>query len=656
MTSGTFVRVDAPDARRVELWRFERPDPAAPAQRIPMSRDPDGTWVSATALGHGEAYALRADGPSIDGRHFHPDRWLLDPRARAIGQLPAPLDPIGVMVDPAFAWEDDRPPDTPWADTVIYEAHVKGLTARHPGVPPVWRGTFLGLTVPAVLDHLRRIGVTAVQLLPIHAHADEPRLTALGLTNYWGYNTLGFFAPDPRFAVSRRPADVVRECQTMVRALHRAGLEVILDVVFNHTAEGQDPDGPPGPGTRHGRILSLRGLDPHRAYRTDGDRTGCGNTLDADAPAMRRLILDSLRYWVEAVHVDGFRFDLAAALDRTPGAPGGLFDAIRRDPVLARRKLIVEPWDATPEGYRLGAFPPGLAEWNGRFRDDVRRFWRGEAAAAGAVATRLAGSADVFTGRPPQDAINFVTAHDGFTLADLVSYVERHNAANGEDGRDGETQNFSSNAGEEGPSTAPRVVAERQARARALLSTLFLSLGVPMLSGGDEMGRSQAGNNNAYCHDTSLSWTPWPGDTDLTAFVARLAVVRRTCAGVRATRHLDAQGATWWHPDGRLLTPDDWASSRLTAFGLRHHTPEGDCWIWLNAGVHAVTACWPDDGPWERMFDSNTAVAAGDVRGAVILGAVSVVVLRERRPAGGDVPLAGVDADAARPSPAGPAQ
>jgi glycogen operon protein len=635
------VKINAPAATRVELWRFATPDPAAPATRIPMVRGAEGDWTAEAPLAHGDAYALRADGPTIDGHRFHPDRWLLDPRARAIGRLPAPLDPIGVMVDPAFDWQGDTRPETPWRDTVIYEAHVKGLTATHPDVPPVWRGTFLGLTVPAVLDHLRRLGVTAIELMPIHAHVDEPRLTALGLTNYWGYNTLGFFAPDPRFAVSRRPEDAVRECQTMVRALHRAGLEVILDVVFNHTAEGPDPDGPDPAEARHGRVLSLRGLDPSGAYRTDGDRTGCGNTLDADAPAVRRLILDSLRYWAETMRVDGFRFDLAPALDRAPAAVGGLFDAIRRDPVLSARKLIVEPWDANADGYRLGAFPPGIAEWNGRFRDDTRRFWRGDASAAGALATRLAGSADVFGGRPAQDAINFVTAHDGFTLADLVSYAGRHNAANGEGGRDGEAHNLSSNAGVEGPTTEPAVTAERRARARAMLATLFVSMGVPMLSGGDESGRTQLGNNNAYCQDGPVSWTPWPGDRELAAFVARLAALRRDFEASRAERHLAPSDATWWHAAGRALTAADWDSGTLTTFGLRRHAPGGDWWIWVNTGATPVTVNWPDDREWRVALDSRDDAREGMVSGAAAVAAVSVLVLREVGPSRGHEHLPG---------------
>ncbi len=633
MTTPGSIVVWSATASHIDLCLFDDARAAVEARRVPLIRD-GHRWTSGDlVLPNGQLYALRAVGPaSLDMRaRFAPERLLLDPYARAIGRPPAPLDPLGAVVIDDFDWQDDAPPGTAWRDTVIYEAHVKGLTARHPDVPPEHRGTFLGLTSPPVLDHLRRLGVTAVELLPVHAHADEPALRARGLTNYWGYNTLSFFAPDPRFATRAAvadPAAAVREFKTMVRALHRAGIEVLLDVVYNHTAEG--PAGGP--------TLSLRGLDPVRSYRRRphdpaayDDWTGCGNTLNLDDPIVRALVFDSLRYWVTDMHVDGFRFDLAPALDRHPARVGSFFSEVRRDPVLAGVKLIAEPWDATPDGYRLGGFGDGIAEWNGRYRDTVRRFWRGDAGMAPDFATRFSGSQDVFgaTGRSPQHSINFVTSHDGFTLADLVSYAGKHNEANGEHNADGESNNFSSNAGVEGVSDNPAVVAERAVRQRSLLASLALSLGVPMLSGGDEVGRTQHGNNNAYCHDGPVVWTPWPGDAALCAFARRALALRRAHAFLRRDRFYSDADATWLSTLGVPLTTAEWQSAALDAFGVRLGAAgETPMLIYVNAGRQTAMCVLPEDATWQCVLDSAAPEAvARPVTSPYALAGGSLVVL-----------------------------
>jgi isoamylase len=577
-------------ASRIDLCLFDDASAARESRRVSFTKHPESDsdlWMAdADNISPGQLYALASD---------LSDRFLLDPYARAIGREPGPFDPLGAVIDTAFDWQGDRAPDTAWRDTVIYEAHVKGFTALHPDVAPPLRGTFLGLASEPAIAHLKSLGVTAVELLPVHAHADEPALTARGLTNYWGYNTLSYFAPDPRFATVPAAVDcgaAVREFKTMVRALHAAGLEVILDVVYNHTAEGPlESSG--------GRTLSLRGLDPVHAYRRRSDDpsryedwTGCGNTLNLASPAVRALVLDSLRYWVAEMHVDGFRFDLASALDRQPNAAGSLFSDMRNDPILSKVKLIAEPWDATPDGYRLGAFPNGVAEWNGRYRDAARRFWRGDAGAAAEFATRLCGSQDLFgrAGRAPSDSINFVTSHDGFTLADLVSYADKHNEANGEQNRDGESNNFSGNNGAEGPTTDAAIVERRRARQRSLIASLFLSQGTPMLSGGDELGRSQLGNNNAYCQDNRTSWTAWPGDTDLAAFVGKLAALRRAHPQLRRTEFLTDGDIEWILPDGTPLDASHWTDPTLRAFGLRLDS----LLICFNAGDSACEFTFPD--------------------------------------------------------------
>nr|MBP6775416.1 glycogen debranching protein GlgX [Gemmatimonadaceae bacterium] len=632
MTPAGRITVWAPHATHVDVCLFDRADAAHETARLPLVRTGDHWTSGDVMLPTGQLYALRADGPPASGpvSRFEPERLLLDPYARAVGRLPAPLDPLSVVGTDEFDWRGDTAPNRAWRDTVIYEAHVRGLTARHPDVARELRGTFLGVSSPAVIAHLVALGVTAVELLPIHAHADEPGLRARGLTNYWGYNTLSFFAPDPRFAtaaVHDDPLAAVRECKTMVRELHAAGIEVVLDVVFNHTAEG--PLGGP--------TLSLRGLDPLDTYRrrpadpwTYDDWTGCGNTLNLDNPAMRRLVFASLRYWVTEMHVDGFRFDLASAIDRQLSGAESLFAAMRVDPVLSRVKLIAEPWDATSEGYRLGGFPAGIAEWNGRYRDTVRRFWRGDAGAAPELATRICGSQDLFgaPGRSAHDSINFVTSHDGFTLADLVSYASKHNDANGEHNADGESNNFSSNAGIEGPTADAHIIAARRTRQRSLIATLALSRGVPMLSGGDELGRTQFGNNNAYCHDGPLTWTPWPGDTALLAFVQRAFAVRREWPALRGETFFAPTDVTWLDADASPLDAAAWNTHERRALGMwiapQSTTP---LLIYVNAGTDDVTYTLPDPREWTVLLNSATQEHDSVAQTAVRVAAGALVVL-----------------------------
>jgi glycogen operon protein len=580
----THFIVTSANASFVEVCVYSASDPATEIARTRLHRHGDRWMGRVDGIGPGTRYALRAGGPwqPADGHWFAPDLWLFDPYARAVGR---PLDwttrqsPLGAIINSAFDWRDDRRPGTPWADTVIYEAHVKGFTARHPDIPEDIRGTYAGLASPPAIAHLQRLGITAVELLPVHARVDERALVDRGLTNYWGYNTLGYFAPEPRLAAARTPQGVVDEFKTMVRTLHAAGIEVLLDVVYNHTAEGN----------HSGPTLSLRGLDNTAYYRLRRDDparyedlTGCGNTLDMRLPHARQLVLDSLRYWATEMHVDGFRFDLASALARNnhdhvdTSAP--LLTAIAADPVLSRVKLIAEPWDATTSGYAVGRFPAGWAEWNGRYRDDVRRYWRGDGSRS-ALATRLAGSSDLYDtpGRGPTASINFVTSHDGFTLADLVTYAHKHNDANGEGNRDGDNHNLSDNMGVEGPTTDHSIVAARAQRQRALFATLLASVGVPMISGGDEMGRTQSGNNNAYCHDSPLSWTPWTtadgADLDLLGTVERLSAWRRSMAAVRRTTFFGTHDieVSWLRLDGSPLRDDDWRSDDDRGFIMRLH-------------------------------------------------------------------------------------
>ncbi len=550
-------------ATRVELCLFDSPDAEMESVTIPLPEQTDMVWHGYLPDIHpGQLYGYRVHGPYAPqhGHRFNPRKLVLDPYAKAIGRATrwsdvlfgfrigapdapspddrdsAPCAPLGAVNDDAFTWGNDAPLKTPWHETLIYELHVRGYTQLHPHVPEHLRGKYLGLASEPALRHLTSLGVTAVEMMPVHHHNDEWHLVQAGLGNYWGYNTLSYFAPDVRYATSPLPLEAVREFKVMVRALHAAGLEVILDVVYNHTAEGN----------HLGPTLSLRGIDNSSYYRLlpenrryYQDFTGTGNTLNVRSPRVLQLIMDSLRYWVLEMHVDGFRFDLASALARELHAVdrlGAFFDIIHQDPVLSQVKLIAEPWDLGEGGYQVGNFPPKWTEWNGKYRDSVRRFWRGDRGAVSELATRLAGSSDLYeqSGRRPYASINFVTAHDGFTLADLVSYDHKHNEANGENNQDGENHNLSWNCGVEGPTDDRRILDLRDRQRRNLMATLMLSLGVPMISGGDEIGRTQRGNNNAYCQDNEASWTHWDlsaSNRDFLLFVRRLIQIRREQPG-----------------------------------------------------------------------------------------------------------------------------
>ncbi len=558
--------------------------------RLTLPERDEGVWHGyVPGLRPGQRYGLRAQGPFApqEGHRFNANKLLLDPYAKRLTGHPrwhdalmgytvggaardlgfdardsAPFMPRCVVEDPSFAWGADRPPGTKLADTVIYETHVKGMTALHPQASH--RGTFLGMASDPVLDHLVDLGITAIELLPVQAFLNDRFLVERNLTNYWGYQTLGFFAPDPRYLHRRG----IAEFQHMVARMHSAGIEVLLDVVYNHTCEGN----------HLGPTLSFRGLDNRSYYRLAQDPrfyiddTGCGNTLNIEHPMVLRMVMDSLRYWVEVMHVDGFRFDLCAALGRTPqGFDGGaaFFDAIRQDPVLNRVKLIAEPWDIGPGGYQLGAFPPPFLEWNDQFRDGVRRFWRGDAGHVPELANRISGSALQFdhSGRPATSSVNLLTAHDGFTLMDVVSYSTRHNEANGEHNRDGHRENCADNMGAEGFTEDPAIEAARDRRRRNMMATLLLSQGTPMILGGDEIGNSQSGNNNAYCQDNPIGWIQWDeADEEFLRFTRRLIRFRKDHPILRQKLFLHARERRqdglvdlfWRREDGRTMTQADW--------------------------------------------------------------------------------------------------
>jgi isoamylase len=564
-------------AEAVDLCLF---DEEGRETRRALVADEGYVWqASVDGVGHGARYGFRVHGawdPGA-GTRCNPAKLLLDPYARSVagtvswdaslqGDDPgdsAPHVPRSVVCGREFEWGDDRPPGTPLEDSIIYELHVEGFTKLHPDVPERLRGTYAGLAEPAVVDHLTRLGVSAVELLPVHQFVHDGALVARGLRNYWGYQSVGYFAPHNEYSSSGDRGGQVDEFKAMVKSLHAAGLEVILDVVFNHTAEGNEL----------GPTLCFRGLDNGAYYRLAEDRsryvddTGTGNTIDAHSPQALRLIMDSLRYWVQEMHVDGFRFDLAAALGRGSADfdPHGAFlEAVGQDPVLGGVKLIAEPWDVGFGGYELGDFPAGWSEWNGRYRDTVRNFWRSVDGTLPDFATRLTGSSDLYgRGRRPTASINLVTVHDGFTLADLVSYDAKHNEANGEDNRDGTDDNRSWNCGVEGPTSAAGVLELRQRQRRNLLATLLLSEGVPLLLGGDEMGRTQGGNNNAYCQDNATSWVDWSlaeTERDTIEFVARLCRFRLAHPGLHRGRFFAEGDIEWLRPDGEPMSDGDWAA------------------------------------------------------------------------------------------------
>jgi glycogen operon protein len=541
------------------------------------------------------------------GHRFNPSKLLIDPYAKALTGTVTRSDamfayPIGnpqadlvrddqdnaasipksVVIEQAFTWGSDRLLRTPWERTIIYEVHVKGFTKRHPDVPEDLQGTYAGLASPVVVEYLQNLGVTAVELLPVHHFIADKVLTDRGLSNYWGYNTIGFFAPDVRYAVSHDRGRHVNEFKTMVKTLHSAGIEVILDVVYNHTGEGN----------HLGPTLSFRGIDNATYYRLVPeqpryymDYTGCGNTLNVRHPRTLQLIMDSLRYWVTEMHVDGFRFDLASALARglhEVDRLSAFFDTIQQDLVLQQVKLIAEPWDLGEGGYQVGNFPAGWAEWNGKYRDTIRRYWKGDGGQVAELAYRLSGSSDLYEmgGRRPHASINFVTAHDGFPLHDLASYNQKHNEANGEDNQDGTDDNLSWNCGAEGPTDDLTIVELREQQKRNMIATLLLSQGVPMICGGDEISRTQRGNNNAYCQDNELSWFDWKVDRrarELLAFTRQLIALRREHPVLRRRqffqgrriRGSEVKDLAWFRPDGKEMTDDDWSQGYLRSLGLR---------------------------------------------------------------------------------------
>jgi glycogen operon protein len=655
--SGVNFALFSEQATKVELCLFDTPAATVERVCIPLVDRTNRVWHGYLPdVRPGQVYGYRIHGPwnPALGQRFNPAKVVLDPYARAIGRDvnwhpslfayergtngdgpadpsdSAPYAPLGIVIDEAFTWGSDRTPRTPWHETVIYEVHVKGFTALNETIAPELRGTYLGLASEPAIRHLIELGATAIELMPVHAHADEWRILERGLVNYWGYNSLSYFAPDARFASSRSPADTVREFKMMVRALHAAGLEVILDVVYNHTAEG-DHLGP---------TLSLRGIDNATYYRLEPGRpshyqdfTGTGNTLNMQSPVVLQLMMDSLRYWVQEMHVDGFRFDLASALARELYAVDRLssfFDVIWQDPIISRVKLIAEPWDVGEGGYQVGNFPPGWTEWNGRYRDCVRRFWRGDPGMLPELATRLSGSSDLYgpSGRQPHASINFVTSHDGFTLADLVAYNEKHNEENGEQNRDGDPNNLSWNCGVEGPTGDPGILALRQRQQRNFLLTLLMSVGVPMISGGDEVGRSQRGNNNAYCHDSERSWTDWQLDEPrrvLLDFVRRLTALRASQPVLRRQtflrgRRAGAVDVLWLRPDGHEMTNGDWGDAERRTLGVfldgnaifergpRGERIEGDTLLILfNAGSAEVSFTIPGSAgtQWDLAVETS---------------------------------------------------
>jgi isoamylase len=594
--SGTNFALFSEVAERVELCLF---DADGEETRVVLPEVDGFVWHAfLPGIEPGQRYGYRVHGPNdpANGLRCNPNKLLLDPYVKAIDGViewdeslfgyhfgdedsvndddSAAHMPKCVVINPFFDWGVDRPPKHAYADSVIYEAHVKGMTELHPEVPEAMRGTYAGIAHPVIIDHLTALGVTAIELMPVHHFVNDSFLVDKGLSNYWGYNTIGFFAPDHKYTSSASPGGQVQEFKAMVRALHEAGIEVILDVVYNHTGEGN----------HNGPTLSFRGIDNAAYYRLEEDSpqhytdyTGTGNTLNVRQPHTLQLIMDSLRYWVTEMHVDGFRFDLAATLAREfydVDRLSSFFELVQQDPVVSQVKLIAEPWDVGPGGYQVGNFPPQWTEWNGKYRDTVRDFWRGEPATIGEFAARLTGSADLYetSGRRPVASINFVIAHDGFTLRDLVSYNEKHNEANQDGNTDGESHNRSWNCGVEGPTDDEGVLALRAQQSRNFLATLFLSQGVPMICHGDELGRSQGGNNNGYCQDNEMTWIDWSKvDVDLLAFTRRIATLRREHPVFRRRRFFDGRPVrrrggggmpdiAWFTPDGDEMTEEDWDS------------------------------------------------------------------------------------------------
>jgi isoamylase len=687
--AGTNFSIFSEAAEKVELCLFE--DDGNGGQVETRAELPEVTalcWHGYLPnLGPGQRYGFRVYGPSdpANGRRCNPNKLLLDPYAKAIeGQVTwnealydyrfghpddsvndddsAAFMPKGVVHSPFFDWGNDRHPRTPLHESVVYELHVKGFTKLHPDVPDEMRGTYAGLAHPVAVDYLRSLGITAVELMPVHQFVHDSSLTDMGLRNYWGYNSIGFLAPHNEYSSSGQLGQQVQEFKTMVKTLHEAGIEVILDVVYNHTAEGN----------HLGPVLSFKGIDNAAYYRlVDGDArhyydtTGTGNSLNVRNPHVLQLIMDSLRYWVEDMHVDGFRFDLAATLARQfheVDRLSAFFDLIQQDPVVSQVKLIAEPWDVGEGGYQVGNFPPLWSEWNGKYRDTVRDFWRGENATLDDFAYRITGSSDLYeaTGRRPYASVNFVNAHDGFTLMDLVSYNGKHNEANGEENRDGTDDNRSWNCGAEGPSDDPGVTALRNRQRRNFMATLLLSQGIPMVLGGDEIGRSQQGNNNAYCQDNEVSWFDWNhGDEEFCAYVTRLIKYRLEHPNFRRRRFFQGRpihgsgvgDIDWFRPDGTEMDDQDWETGYAKSIqvflngeaipspGPRGEQVVDDSFLLLfNASEEDIDFTLPASKygeAWQRELDTTEGWVDGpEVKAGDKVRALSRSVVVLRRPHG----------------------
>jgi isoamylase len=679
--SGVNFALYADKATGVELCLFKSTTDEKEFVKLKMNERSHQVWhIYIPGLKPGQLYGYRVHGAyePNNGQRFNPHKLLLDPYAKAIAgkiewsdslfgyevgseeedlslseQDSAAFLPKCVVIDPTFDWESDTPPRIPYHKSIIYEAHVRGFTMLHPDIPKDIRGSYSALAHPVTIEYLKKLGITAIELMPVHHFIADRHLVEKGLTNYWGYNTIGFFAPEVRYSSSGVLGEQVNEFKNMVKELHKAGIEVILDVVYNHTAEGN----------HMGPTLCFRGIDNESYYRLVSDDkryymdyTGTGNTLNANLPNVLRLMMDSLRYWIQDMHVDGFRFDLASTLARELHEVNKLsafFDIIHQDPVISQVKLIAEPWDIGEGGYQVGKFPPGWAEWNGKYRDCIRDFWRGADSMLGEFALRLTGSSDLYEGdyRSPTASINFITAHDGFTLNDLVSYNEKHNDANGENNNDGENHNRSWNCGEEGETDKQDVIELRKRQKRNLLTTLFLSQGVPMLLSGDEIGRTQQGNNNAYCQDNEISWTDWKdADDELLAFTQQLIALRKDHPVFCRRRWFQGQpikgigleDIAWFQPDGEEMTEEHWTkdfAKSMAVFlnGRGIHTPgpqgeqiiDDDFYLIFNAHHEALEFKLPG-AKYARSWTRLLSTADGKIEPGEVYPAESVIQVEGR--------------------------
>jgi glycogen operon protein len=690
--AGVNFALFAENASKIELCLFDGPDAAKEITRVKLREQTDLVWhVYLPDVLPDQLYGYRVHGPydPAKGLRFNPNKVVLDPYAKAIGRAlrwddalfgyklgdagadlamdsrdSAAFAPLAAVVDPAFTWGDDRPPRHPWHHTLIYEMHVKGFSKRLPGVPEKLQGTYAGLATDEAIRHLKELNVTAVELMPVHHFVNDRHLVESGKSNYWGYNTVAFFAPEPRYAGDAGPREAIQQFKKMVRSLHSADIEVILDVVYNHTGEGN----------QLGPTLSLRGVDNAAYYRLAPDPryymdfTGCGNTLNMQHPRVLQLIMDSLRYWVIEMHVDGFRFDLASTLARElfeVNRLGAFFDIIHQDPILSQVKLIAEPWDLGPGGYQVGNFPHGWTEWNGKYRDNVRRFWKGDGGTTSEFATRLSGSSDLYAwgGRLPSASINFITCHDGFSLQDLVHYNDKHNEANGEGNRDGANDNNSWNCGAEGPTADANILALRERQKRNFVTTLLLSQGVPMLSSGDELSHTQNGNNNAYCQDNELTWLNWELDEPQKEFLAFVKAVttiwreqpvfhRKRFFQGRSIRGTDIKDISWFEPGGREMTEEAWNAGFVKCLGVRlvgdligDVNPRGEpivgdtILLLLNAHHEPIPFKLPPvakpEQEWQRIMDTADPKAANETfatEATYPLRERSVAVLRVVQP------------------------